>query len=104
MNINRFFFILAFGFVSTLRAEDIRFPSDAGLVDVTKAPYNAKGDGRTDDTQAIQNALDENWGRSAIIYSRRRSLASPSASRLVLRVDGARTEFSFIVRKLLVTS
>lgn len=49
-------------------AENIVYPADAGIVDVTQAPYNAKGDGVTDDTAAIQKALDTNVDRGAIIY------------------------------------
>src|SRR5690606_7716054 len=42
---------------------EIVFPSDAGIIDVTKPPYNAKGDGVTDDTAAINQALkDYNYG------------------------------------------
>jgi hypothetical protein len=44
------------------------YPADAGLIDVTKAPYNAKGDGQTDDTAAIQKALDDNPSADAVIY------------------------------------
>jgi len=49
-------------------AAGIVFPPDAGVVDVTKAPYNAKGDGKTDNTAAIQQALNDHPSRQAIIY------------------------------------
>ena len=48
-------------------AENIVYPADAGVVDVTKAPYLAKGDGRADDTAAIQKALDDHPSQGAII-------------------------------------
>lgn len=35
----------------------VRFPPDAGVIDVTAPPYSARGDGRTDDTAAIQQAI-----------------------------------------------
>jgi len=48
-------------------AESIVFPPDAGVVDV-KAKYGAKGDGITDDTQAIQKAIDEVKGIPDTLY------------------------------------
>jgi hypothetical protein len=49
-------------------AGGIVFPLDAGVVDVTKPPYEARGNGKTDDTEAIQRALDDHPNQQAIIY------------------------------------
>lgn len=50
------------------KAENIVFPADARVVDVTQPPYNARGDGVTDDTEAIQKALNDHPNQGVIIY------------------------------------
>lgn len=49
-------------------ADDVRFPKSAHVLDVTQPPYSAKGDGRTDDTAALQKALDDLMGTHRILY------------------------------------
>jgi hypothetical protein len=49
-------------------AENIVFPDEAGLVDVTRAPYHLKGDGRTDNTAALRKAFLEQRGLNRTLY------------------------------------
>ncbi len=46
----------------------VTFPACATVIDITKPPYNAKGDGRTDDSDAIQKALTDTMGAHKILY------------------------------------
>lgn len=52
----------------SLSQESITFPACASVVDVTKPPYSARGDGQTDDTDAIQRALSDTMGAHKILY------------------------------------
>lgn len=49
-------------------AGEWRYPASAFVIDVTQPPYGAKGDGLTDDTDALQLALNENVGQHKAIY------------------------------------
>lgn len=53
---------------SAALAESGAFPTEAGVIDVSKSPYHARGDGRTDDTEALQQALLDHPGSGQIIY------------------------------------
>jgi hypothetical protein len=44
------------------------YPAHANVVNVTKPPYLAKGDGVSDDTEALQQALNENVGCHRVLY------------------------------------
>ena len=54
--------------VAALRAETQTYPPHANVVDVTRPPYSAKGDGVSDDTEALQQALNENVGHHRVLF------------------------------------
>ncbi|MBL8891214.1 MAG: hypothetical protein JNL67_14640 [Planctomycetaceae bacterium] len=49
-------------------AADVQYPQCEQVIDVTRAPYFAKGDGVHDDTDAIQQALSDMMGRHKLLY------------------------------------
>lgn len=44
------------------------YPTGVGALNVREAPYNARGDGETDDTAAIQKALTDGLDKHRVVY------------------------------------
>jgi len=49
-------------------AENFVFPDDAGLIDVTKPPYELRGDATTDNTAALRKAFADFRGTNRTLY------------------------------------
>ena len=64
----RFLMAFVFAFICNQAVAQVEFPLGSEVVSVRKAPYNAKGDGKTDDTEAIQKALNDHPNGDYIIY------------------------------------
>jgi hypothetical protein len=60
--------VFAWSGMSAATDFDVAFPDHPNVVHVTRPPYNAKGDGVTDDTAALQQAINENTGHGRILY------------------------------------
>lgn len=60
--------LLIFCFAFSALFAQVRFPHGSGIIDITKAPYKAKNDGKTDVTDIIQQALDEHPNGNYVIY------------------------------------
>lgn len=61
--------LIIIGYISMFNfyGQDISFPPDAGHINMVEV-YGCKGDGVTDNTDMIQQALDENFNERAILY------------------------------------
>lgn len=63
----RFFAVFLCISCSVLFAQ-VQFPHGSGVVDITKAPYLAKNDGKTDVSEILQQALDDHPNGNYVIY------------------------------------
>jgi hypothetical protein len=66
LSLSYFLFACSFPSFTTSSGENITFPPDANILNVKD--FGAEGDGKTDDTNAIQAALDAGSNKNTILY------------------------------------
>lgn len=64
-------------------SSEILFPVDANIINVKQAPYNARGDGVTDDTTALRNAIINNDAANAVFRSSPKTIYLPKGTYLI---------------------
>lgn len=77
---------LCFAFETAHSAERCDFPQNASVLNVQR-DYGAKGDGVTDDTEALQKAVNDNVGRHRLLYFPRGTYLVSSTLRWPKRFD-----------------
>ena len=68
MHRNTMFFLIPFCFYISIQAQAPLYPTEAGIVDVTKAPYFADNSGALDVSLIVNQALEDFNDSHAIIY------------------------------------
>lgn len=63
--------------------DEILFPADANITNVKSVPYSAKGDGVTDDTQALRQAITSNDAETAVFRSSPKTVYIPKGTYLI---------------------
>ncbi len=71
------------------------FPECKHVVDATKPPYSAKGDGIADDTAAIQKALDDTMGMHKIVYLPNGTYKVSKSLRFTNKDSAGKTAYGF---------
>ncbi len=61
----------------------ISFPDDANIVNVKESPYQAQGDGATDDTAALRRAIEENDCVTAVYRSAPKTIYLPEGTYVI---------------------
>jgi hypothetical protein len=74
---------------------DHRLPASSWVIDVTQAPYNARGDGKTDNTATLQKLLNDHVGQHKIFYFPNGTYLISGSLKLSNRSSAGRNAYGF---------